>query len=141
LISTRICTRSWASRFDKGSAHGDALTLPARELARLAVEERRKLQDVRGARDPLGDFRLGKAADLEAVRHVVAHRHVRIERVVLEDHGDVAVLGLDPVDEPAADADLATRHLLEPGDHAQERGLAAAGGTDPHHEFAVRDLA
>ena len=30
--------------------------------------------------------------------------------------------------------------LLEAGDHAQQRGLAAAGRADEHHELAVADL-
>ena len=30
--------------------------------------------------------------------------------------------------------------LLEAGDHAQQRGLAAAGGADQHDELAVRDV-
>ena len=30
--------------------------------------------------------------------------------------------------------------VLEPGDHAQQRGLAAAGRADQHDELAVGDL-
>jgi len=30
-------------------------------------------------------------------------------------------------------------HVLEPGDHPQQRRLAAAGGPDQHHELAVAD--
>ena len=40
-------------------------------------------------------------------RHVVAHRHVRIERVVLEHHRDVALLRRHAVHDAAADRDLA----------------------------------
>ena len=36
------------------------------------------------------------------------------------------------------DADLAAGRMLEPGDAAQRRGLAAAGGTEQHHDLAGR---
>ena len=36
------------------------------------------------------------------------------------------------------DADLARGRMLEPGDAAQGRGLAAAGGAEQHHDLAGR---
>ena len=39
-----------------------------------------------------------------------------------------------------ADHDLAVADVLEPGDHAQRRGLAAAGRPDQHDEFVVGDV-
>ena len=54
------------------------------------------------------------AAVAQAVGHVVVDAHVRIERVVLEHHRDVAVGGLDLVDDAAADVDLAAGDGLEP---------------------------
>ena len=63
---------------------------------------------------------------LQPERHVVEHAHVRIQRVVLEHHGDVAVARRHVVHHVAADPDLALGNLLEPRDHAQRRGLAAA---------------
>jgi hypothetical protein len=71
---------------------------------------------------------------------MLSHRHVRVERVVLEHHGDVAVLGRHVVDHAVADGDLAAGDLLEPGDHAQQRGLAAARRADQHDELAVLDV-
>src|SRR3712207_7416064 len=44
------------------------------------------------------DARLRGVAQLEPEGHVVVHGHVRVERVVLEDHGEVAILRLDVVD-------------------------------------------
>ena len=67
-------------------------------------------------------------------------RHVRIERVVLEHHRDVAVARRHVVDDVAADPDLAAGDLLQPGDHAQRGGLAAAGRADQHDELLVGDL-
>ena len=43
------------------------------------------------------------------------------------------------VDTPAADAQLAAGDVLEPGDHAQRGGLAAAGRADQHEERSVVD--
>jgi len=73
-------------------------------------------------------------------REVVVHGHVRVERVALEDHRDVAILRRQVVDDPIADADLAAADLLEAGEHAQGGGLAAAGGADEHHQLPVPDL-
>jgi hypothetical protein len=51
---------------------------------------------------------------------------VRVEGVVLEDHGDVAVLGREGVHDLAADPDEAVGDRLQAGNHAQRRGLATA---------------
>ncbi len=49
-------------------------------------------------------------------------------------------LGGIAIDDLAADRDFALRDLLEPGDHPQQRGLAAPGGADQHAELAVGDV-
>jgi hypothetical protein len=64
---------------------------------------------------------------------------VRIERVVLEHHGDVALLRVDGVDHPTADRDRSRSDVLEPGDQPEQRGLAAARRTDEHNELPVLD--
>ena len=83
---------------------------------------------------------MGGAGELEREAHVLAHGHVRVERVVLEHHGDVARLGRQRVDHLAVDGDVAGGDLLEAGEHAQQGGLAAARGADQHDELAVGDV-
>src|SRR3712207_7485974 len=41
------------------------------------------------------DLAAGHLAHLQPEGHVVEHRHLRVERVVLEDHGDVPVARRD----------------------------------------------
>ena len=120
-----------------GAAHGDALALPAGEQARLAVEQFVQLQDFRCLLHPRGNLRLGHAAYFQAVGHILAHAHVRIERVVLEDHGDVALRRLQSVDDAVGNGDLAVGNALQPGDHPQQGGLAATGRPDQHQKLAI----
>ena len=65
---------------------------------------------------------------------------MRVERVVLEHHGDVAVGRIDIVDDAVADADHALGDGLEPGDHAQQGRFSAAGRSDQDDEFAIGDV-
>jgi hypothetical protein len=122
------------------AAHRDALALAAGELTRLAVQQRTELEDLGRLLHPLFDLRLGQLGDLQAVGHVVVHAHVRVQGVVLEHHRDVALGRFEPVDDPPADRDLAAADLLQPGDHAQQRALAAARRADDDDELAVVDL-
>ena len=102
----RMLTRSFASRFDSGSSIRNAFG--SRTMARpIATRWRWPPESAagrrsrsssrpqhaarrsrRGARSP----RFGGLANLEPVAEVLAHRHVRVERVVLEHHRDVAVV-------------------------------------------------
>jgi hypothetical protein len=65
---------------------------------------------------------------------------VRVERVVLEDHRDVALARVELGHVALADADAPGRRLLDARDQLQQRRLAAAGGADEHHELAVAHL-
>ncbi len=152
-ISARICTRSFASRFESGSsirktlgspddraAHRDALALAARELAGLALEVRLEAEQLRDLARALLALGLRHLRDAQRERDVRGDGEVRIERVVLEDHRDVALLRRQVGDVAVADEDRAGVDLLEPGEHAQRRRLARARRADEDEELAVLDL-
>ncbi len=122
-----------------GAADRDALALAAGELARLAVEIVGQVERGRGLADLLVDHVLRRLRHLEREGDVVAHAHMRIERVGLEHHREAALRGPDVGRVLAVDQDLAGGDVLEAGDQAQQRGLAAAGGADEDDEFAVLD--
>ncbi len=119
------------------AAHGDTLALATGKRARLAVEIGFELQHGGCLIDPLADFVLRLAGDFQPVGHVVEDGHMRIERIVLEHHRDVALARLQIVDHPPADFHRAGGDALKPGHHAQKRGLAAAGRADNDDEFAI----
>ena len=72
--------------------------------------------------------------------NVLVHGQVRVQRVVLEHHRNVALFRRQLVDDAVADEDLTVRDVFEPGDHAQRGRLAATRRADEHEKLAVRDL-
>jgi chemotaxis methyl-accepting protein methylase len=121
-------------------AHRDTLALAAGQLARVAVEQLVQVQDARRVGQPFfGGGAIG-AAQLQAEGHVLAHRHVRVQRIALKHHCDVAVLGLQVVDHLVGDQHVAAGDFFQASEHAQQRALAAARRADQHHELAVGDL-
>ena len=101
------------------AAHRHALTLPAGELARLPVEMVSQADDARRLCDPFLRVSLRHLAQLQREADVLRDGHVRVERVVLEHHRDVAVARRQVVDDALADPDLAVGDLLETRDHPQ----------------------
>jgi len=65
---------------------------------------------------------------------------MRIERIGLKHHRNVAILGGEFIDAFAADLHLSGSDIFKPGDHAQKRGLAAARRANQHDKFPVFDL-
>ena len=67
-------------------------------------------------------------------------RHVRVERVALEHHGDVAVARVGRGDVLAVDEHAARGRRVEAGQNPQRRALARAGWTQQRKELAGLDL-
>ena len=112
---------------------------PPESSLRLAAEQLFDLQHAGGFRDLAVDLGLVRAEHLQREAHILGHGHMRVERVGLEHHGDAAIGGGDRVHRLAADQQFAGGDLLQPGDHAQQGGLAAAGRADENHQLAVLD--
>ncbi len=80
------------SRFaDNGVPHGNPLTLTTGQLPRLSVQQGFTLQKSGDLFDLGVDLGLWHTRDLQTVAHVLAHRHVEVERVIQDHHRDVAV--------------------------------------------------
>src|SRR5438093_171504 len=125
---------------DNRPAHRDAVALAARERARPFVQRLHGAKDAGRVCHPRLDLSLRKLPHPKREPHVPGRRHVGVEGVVLEDHRNVAIFRGNLVDDLAADPDLAVGDVLEPGDHPQRAGLAAAGRADQNDELTVRNL-
>ena len=123
-----------------GAAEGNTLTLAAGQSLRLTVEQVFDIEDLRRFMHALVDLRLGGLAQLEAERHVIVNRHVRIQSVVLEHHRDVAILRGDVVDELVGDVEFAVADFFQAGHHAQGGGLTATGRADENDKFLILDI-
>ena len=92
----------------------------------------------------LVDARLGlRAADAnlaQPVADVLADVQVREDRIALEDHVGRAVVCRHACHVLPVDPDSAGCRLLEAGDAAQKRGLAAARWPEQREELALADL-
>ena len=69
-----------------GAPHRHTLTLSARELTRIAVEEGRHVRYFRRAPHARLDLRFGSAPEFQPEAHIFSDSLVWIERVVLEHH-------------------------------------------------------
>ena len=113
---------------------------PPRELGGMALEELLEPEELRRLAHPFLDAAPGRAAHAKRETEVLAHRHVRVQRIALEHHRHVAVARRHVVHPAAADQDFAFGDALEAGHHAQERRLAGARRPHQHHELAVGDV-
>jgi hypothetical protein len=112
----------------------------AGEFARFALQQLREFQNLRRLLHPSLNVGFWQLGNLQAVGHVVVHAHVRVQRVVLKHHGDVALRRFEVVDDAPADVNLAAGDFLQARHHAQQRALAAAARPDDDDELAVADL-
>ena len=129
----------------EGAHDGDALALAAGELARVVVGAVSQADALEQFVRPLLGVGARFSRDQAGGERQVPHdRQVGEELVGLEDHADAAAhLGpgdagrrqVGPVEE-----DLPGVDGLEAVDRAQQRGLAAARGSDDDDDFAVGDV-
>ena len=85
-----------------GAAHGHALALPARELARRALQQVPQLQNGGGLVHAGANFLFGHLGNFQAVSHVFKNAHVRIQRVILKNHRNIPLRRLQLIDDAPA---------------------------------------
>ena len=87
-----------------------------------------------------GDFRFGRAADLQAIGDVFLDSQMREERIALEDGVHASPVRRKSIQALAAHPDFAAAGLLEARDEAQQRRFAGTAFTEEGEEFSRGDF-
>ena len=85
----------------------------------------------------LSTFRCGPFAEHERVGDVLAHGHVREERVLLEHDANTTLCGREARDIAPGEFDSAAGGGLEAGDHLQDGGLSGATRPEQGQELSL----
>src|SRR5205085_3394756 len=117
----------------------DTLLLPAGELARPAAFESYELDDLQDVVDSFAMLLPRHPLDLQSEGDVVVDRHVREERVVLEDQIHRPAVRRDRGDVSSLQENPSLVRSLEARDHAQRRRLPATAWSQQREELAVLD--
>jgi hypothetical protein len=107
--------------------------------AALSFEKVNNIQHARGVAHLLVDFGRWQPAHLQREGEVLVNRLVGVKRVVLEHHGDVAILGIEIIDHAVADGDVAAGYRQESGNEIEGCRLAATRRADEGDELSVAD--
>ena len=86
------------------------------------------------------DFFFRKLGNFQAIGHVVIHAHVRVQRVVLENHGDISLGWFQLIDYAFTNGHSTCSDGLQARHHAQQRGFAAARWPDDDDKLAIVNL-
>jgi hypothetical protein len=128
----------------EAAPEGDALLLAAGELLDGAIEDFFQIEHAGDVAEPAGVGAIAeqvrpRLAQAPRPAQVLPNRALGHEGGALKHHGHVAAMARDLIDAPAADADFALARLLQPGDEAQQRRLAAAGRSHEGEALAGAD--
>src|SRR3569832_1661804 len=119
---------------------GDALPLPARELTRITTEHVLELEPFGCVGNATCDLGLIDVPHAQSEANVVRDSHVRIKRIALKHHRQVARAGRHFGEIPAIHQDLTAGDILEAGNHVKRRGLAASRRPKERDELAIADF-
>ena len=139
-VRQRLVKKEYLRVADDSASERDTLLLTTGQSLRLSVKQVGDVEDTSGLFDLSLDLLLRGLAELQTERHVVKHRHMRIQSVVLEHHRDIAVLRSYVVYELVADEELALGDFLKSRDHTKGGGFTATGRSDENDELLVLDF-
>ena len=108
-----------------GSANGDSLAFTARQCLGQAGQQVRDFQNVGGSCHCLFSLHFGYAVHAQGKTHVLSHRHVGVQCVVLKHHGRAAIRWVHFIGAHTVHQKIALCDAFKSSDHAQQSGFSA----------------
>ncbi|HUC16391.1 MAG TPA: hypothetical protein VMA37_01745 [Acetobacteraceae bacterium] len=139
-IADRLVKKIEMRLLDNRASDRDPLLFAATDLANVPIQKVADAKQLGNVRHTLFDLGGRYLAHLERVAEIPADREVRVESIALEGHADMAMPRLERADIARADKNAATLDLLEAGNKADQRRLAATRRSEQAQEFAVMDF-
>ena len=136
-IGQRLVKQKHLRIADDGTANGDALTLPARQRRRFALQQGFQLQDRGGLGDLGVNLGLGAVGHAQTKAHVLRHGHVGVQGIGLKHHRQTPLGGVHDVHPLPGDVQIAAGDLFQPRNAAQQSGFSATRRADEHGELAL----
>ena len=133
----RLVEQQHARPAHERARNGDALLLSAGQARDVAALEARELDEREHLVDLLLDLVARQLLLAQRKRHVFKHVQVGEEGVALENGVDVALVRRNVVDALTEKEDVALIRRFKAANHAQGRGLAAAGRAEQRQKFVV----
>ena len=121
----------------QGPGESHPLTLAAGQLVGEAAAQTGKADQLQQLLHPGLDLGFGPVLHLQAEGDVFEHGHIAEQGVILEHEAHSPLACLHLVDQSAADIDLAGIGMIQPGQHAQNGGLAGTAGAQQSGEGAL----
>jgi hypothetical protein len=125
--------------FNERPSQGHTLLLSTRKLRRFALQQVLQLHERRNMFDLVLDDSARLTLDTQGKGEILINAQVRIERIALKHHANIALAGWEIVDDPSIEAQRTTGRAIDAGQH-QERGrLATATGSEQGQKFSLGD--
>jgi hypothetical protein len=117
-IRQRLIEKKYFRLTHDGASQGHSLSLSAAQTLRPALQHGLDFQEAGGCFYFLRDFLGRQASEAQRKCQVFKNCHMRIERVVLENKGDVSGLRRQAIHAPIVDENLSAIRLFESGDQS-----------------------
>ena len=125
---------------DQRARDGHPLLLAAGKLVRIALAEARQSDIFERLLHLAGNRRRRRLRHLQWKRNVALHRHMRKQRIALEYRAYRPFFGRPLGEVHAVEHDAPAIGQVESCNHAQQGGLAAAGGPEQREKLAGFDV-
>src|SRR5215212_6804990 len=125
---------------DNSPRNRHALFLATGQLTRLPLEDVTNVESGHGAIEQSFDLSRFDSSNFEREYDVLSDCEVRVERIILKNHGDITVGWFHIVDNTVSNRNGAAADRFQTRDHAHRGRFSATRGADNGEELAVRAI-